>query len=84
MNNVDVWGEKCARFFKDRIMAFPVVHYNIVFVLKLVTVKRYTYSWTNCEMRVPKLDVIIKVNNRKLINGILEQAGIKKKEEAIN
>ena len=30
-----------------------------------------------------KLGVIIKVNNRKLLNGILEQAGIKKKEEAI-
>jgi len=29
------------------------------------------------------LDIIIKVNNRKLLNGILEQAGIKKKEEAI-
>ncbi|PIZ51301.1 histidine--tRNA ligase [Candidatus Woesearchaeota archaeon CG_4_10_14_0_2_um_filter_33_13] len=30
-----------------------------------------------------ELDVIIKVNNRKLLNGILEQAGIKKKEDAI-
>ncbi|MFH1682862.1 MAG: histidine--tRNA ligase [Candidatus Woesearchaeota archaeon] len=30
-----------------------------------------------------KLDVEIKVNNRKLLNGILEQAGIKKKDEAI-
>ena len=30
-----------------------------------------------------KLDVVIKVNNRKLLKGILEQAGIKKKEEAI-
>ncbi|MEK6969897.1 MAG: histidine--tRNA ligase [Nanoarchaeota archaeon] len=29
------------------------------------------------------LKVIIKVNNRKLLNGILEQAGITKKEEAI-
>ena len=29
------------------------------------------------------LDVVVKVNNRKLLNGILEQAGIKKKEEAI-
>lgn len=29
------------------------------------------------------LDVIIKINNRKVLNGILEQAGIKKKEEAI-
>ena len=29
------------------------------------------------------LDIVIKVNNRKLLNGILEQAGIKKKEEAI-
>jgi len=29
------------------------------------------------------LDVVIKVNNRKLLNGILEQAGVKKKEEAI-
>ena len=29
------------------------------------------------------LDVVIKVNNRKLLNGILEQAGIKNKEEAI-
>lgn len=28
-------------------------------------------------------NVVIKVNNRKLINGILEQAGVKKKEEAI-
>ncbi|MBT3814226.1 histidine--tRNA ligase [Candidatus Woesearchaeota archaeon] len=30
-----------------------------------------------------KLDTIIKVNNRKLLNGILEQAGIENKEEAI-
>ncbi len=30
-----------------------------------------------------KLDIVIKYNNRKLLNGILEQAGIKKKEEAI-
>ena len=30
-----------------------------------------------------KLDTIIKVNNRKLLNGILEQAGIKNKEDAI-
>lgn len=30
-----------------------------------------------------KLDVVIKINNRKLINGILEQSGIKNKEEAI-
>ncbi|MBU0460234.1 MAG: histidine--tRNA ligase [Nanoarchaeota archaeon] len=30
-----------------------------------------------------KLDVVILVNNRKLLNGILEQAGIQKKEEAI-
>ena len=30
-----------------------------------------------------KLDTIIKVNNRKLLNGIFEQAGIKNKEEAI-
>jgi len=30
-----------------------------------------------------KLNVTIKVNNRKLLNGILEQAEIKKKEEAI-
>ncbi len=29
------------------------------------------------------LDVVIKVNNRKLLNGILEQAGIKNKDEAI-
>ena len=29
------------------------------------------------------LDIVIKVNNRKLLNGILTQAGIKKKEEAI-
>lgn len=29
------------------------------------------------------LDIIIKVNNRKLLNGILEQAGIQKKEEAM-
>ncbi len=29
------------------------------------------------------LDIIIKVNNRKLLNGILEQAGIKDKESAI-
>ncbi len=30
-----------------------------------------------------KLDIIVKVNNRKVINGILAQAGIIKKEEAI-
>lgn len=30
-----------------------------------------------------KLDTIIKVNNRKLLNGILEQAGIENKEDAI-
>ena len=30
-----------------------------------------------------KLDIVIKVNNRKLLNGILEQAGVAKKEEAI-
>lgn len=30
-----------------------------------------------------KLDIVIKVNNRKLLNGILEEAGIKKKEPAI-
>ncbi len=29
------------------------------------------------------LNVVIKVNNRKLLNGLLEQAGINKKEEAI-
>ena len=29
------------------------------------------------------LEVVIKINNRKLLNGILEQAGIKNKEEAI-
>ncbi len=29
------------------------------------------------------LNITIKINNRKLLNGILEQAGIKKKEEAI-
>lgn len=29
------------------------------------------------------LPVVIKVNNRKILNGILEQAGIKKKEDAI-
>ena len=29
------------------------------------------------------LDIVIKINNRKLLSGILEQAGIKKKEEAI-
>ncbi len=29
------------------------------------------------------LKVVIKINNRKILNGILEQAGIKKKEEAI-
>jgi histidyl-tRNA synthetase len=29
------------------------------------------------------LDVVIKINNRKLLSGILEQAGIEKKEEAI-
>jgi histidyl-tRNA synthetase len=30
-----------------------------------------------------KFDVVIKVNNRKLLNGILQQCGIDKKEEAI-
>lgn len=30
-----------------------------------------------------KLDVIIKINNRKLLNGIMEQAGIKELKEAI-
>src|SRR3989338_2193389 len=30
-----------------------------------------------------ELPIVIKVNNRKLLNGILEQAGITKKEEAI-
>lgn len=30
-----------------------------------------------------KFDVIIKVNNRKLLNGILQQCGVDKKEEAI-
>jgi len=30
-----------------------------------------------------KLDIVIKVNNRKLLNGILEQAGVAKKEEVI-
>lgn len=29
------------------------------------------------------LDVVIRINNRKLLNGILEQSGIDKKEEAI-
>ncbi len=29
------------------------------------------------------LDIVIKVNNRKLLNGLLEQAGIKEKEEAL-
>lgn len=29
------------------------------------------------------LEIIIKINNRKLLNGILEQAGIKEKEEAL-
>lgn len=29
------------------------------------------------------LDIVIKVNNRKLLNGLLEQAGIKDKEEAL-
>ena len=29
------------------------------------------------------LEVVVKVNNRKLLNGILEQAGIKEKEEAL-
>jgi len=29
------------------------------------------------------LEVVIKINNRKLLSGILDQAGIKKKEEAI-
>lgn len=30
-----------------------------------------------------KLSVVVKINNRKVLNGILEQAGIAKKEEAI-
>ena len=30
-----------------------------------------------------KLDVVIKINNRKLLNGIMEQAGIKELKEAI-
>jgi|SRR3989339_98660 len=30
-----------------------------------------------------KLDIIIKINNRKLLNGVLKQAGIKESEEAI-
>ncbi len=29
------------------------------------------------------LDIVIKVNNRKLLNGLLEQVGIKEKEEAL-
>lgn len=38
---------------------------------------------TQKAFRKLNLDVIIKVNNRKLLNGILKQAGVRKKEEAI-
>lgn len=40
-------------------------------------------AMVNSVFKKLNLDILIKVNNRKLLNGILEQAGIDKKEEAI-